>query len=86
MLRSVKHVLAECNLPTRLTAVKTGGNAAWIVCHMYVRVRHGVGADTISVAKRATKTHRLVRSMQIIGGRYWDRTSGFHRVKVALYR
>ena len=20
------------------------------------------------------------------GGRYWDRTSGFHRVKVALYR
>jgi hypothetical protein len=23
---------------------------------------------------------------QIRGGRYWDRTSGFHRVKVALYR
>ena len=22
----------------------------------------------------------------ISGGRYWDRTSGFHRVKVALYR
>jgi len=21
-----------------------------------------------------------------IGGRYWDRTSDFHRVKVALYR
>ena len=21
-----------------------------------------------------------------VGGRYWDRTSGFHRVKVALYR
>jgi len=23
---------------------------------------------------------------EIGGGRYWDRTSGFHRVKVALYR
>ena len=22
----------------------------------------------------------------LFGGRYWDRTSGFHRVKVALYR
>ena len=25
-------------------------------------------------------------SLEANGGRYWDRTSGFHRVKVALYR
>ena len=24
--------------------------------------------------------------LEVFGGRYWDRTSGFHRVKVALYR
>ena len=26
------------------------------------------------------------KKMGVHGGRYWDRTSDFHRVKVALYR
>ena len=33
-------------------------------------------------AERAIRRWRVCRN----GGRYWDRTSGFHRVKVALYR
>jgi hypothetical protein len=56
--------------------------------HLFSATGHRVVHDEqgLHVGRPNKKGIRPEPDPLVDGGRYWDRTSGFHRVKVALYR
>ena len=65
-------------LPLRLQAGNGHGSPTERVCSV------DLWQNKRNFQKYSLEIIHLAR--KVSGGRYWDRTSGFHRVKVALYR